>query len=189
LIKKDKNWKEFVLIKQNRFYIGKYWADWLYNHMNDNVILFNSNDLYLWNANCYFHYNGKHNELSTYDWNITELKLKNWESITIKKSSDGKQIRTSNGIDINCELNYKGKLGRYGLYYNNGSEIFLALHEDTFWLFVKITSILSEIKRNWAQCEKVNDNMLKVWDSTYEFNCSEDINNIAKWINNYKFDD
>ncbi len=174
---KEENWKKYIIIKWERFDIGKYWEEGLYK-AKSNTILAGPWSITLWSKSSYLEFRTKYNDIKIVNWKDTAdiIKFDNWQSMRTYENKDG-IFRSSNGIDVRTEL---GKWV-YRFYSNNNSILTLGMNVATE--FIKVTSILSKIKDSKEQCKIVDENTLQVWDTTYEF--FVDVNDIAEWINNY----
>ena len=181
---KEENWKEYIIITWKRFNVESM-ATIIYEQ-NDNIIQISSGGIYLWNKNCYIRFQTKYGVINIFQGRSEAdiIKHSDWQTLRTYEDKDG-HFRSSNWISI--RTNVDSSVFRF--YSNNNSVLSLSssVAQDAFH---KITSILSKIKNTDIKCKIVDENTLEIWDTTYEFSdiiatSDININDIAKWINNY----
>lgn len=174
LVKEDENWKKYITIKWERFYIGKY-DHWLYKYKNNNGIIYEWTYVFLWNNDCACQFETDNDKIIISYKDTEKTKFGDWRSLVITGN-----VRSANGIDMRHT-----KFDNWYHYFpsNNGPDLKLPCIE-TDELIWEITSILSKLKDSKEQCNIIDERTLQVWDTSYKLpiNIADEV---AKWINNY----
>lgn len=174
LVEEDENWKKYITIKWERFYIGKY-DHWLYKYKNNNGIIYEWTYVFLWNNDCSCQFETDNDKIIISYKDTEKTKFSDWRSLVITGN-----VRSANGIDMRHT-----KFDNWYHYFssNNGPDLKLPCIE-TDELIWEITSILSKLKDSKEQCNIIDERTLQVWDTSYKLpiNIADEV---AKWINNY----